>query len=356
MASINQHLYAVILAGGSGTRFWPMSRNNRPKQFLKIIGSRSLLQETIKRINSQVPSSHIYVVTNVRFQNLVHEQTAPYRIPRATILWEPQGKNTAPAIAWAAAVINQRDPNGIMAVFPSDHIILNQQAFLKNFEQAVSLAQQHFLVTMGIVPTRPETGYGYLKIKSSRFDGKKIWRVEQFTEKPSLKLAERFLRRKKYLWNSGMFFWRCDVILNQIQKFLPPVYAAFEKKSHQAHAEKIWPRLPSISIDYGILEKAPNVATIPAKNIAWSDLGSWESLMEYFCRDTVGNIIRGDVVEINCKNMMISTDKRLVAAIGLQDVILIDTPDALLVCRKDCSQQVKEIVDMLKNSQWKSLL
>jgi len=356
MASVNRHLYAVILAGGRGTRFWPMSRNSRPKQFLKIIGSRSLLQETIKRVSSRVRPSNIYIVTNRDFGRLIRSQIAPFRIPVKNVLWEPQGKNTAPAIGWAAAVIGQRDSNAVMGVFPSDHIILNQQAFLRCFEQAVVLAQRHFLVTMGIVPTRPETGYGYLKIKPARFEGNRIWRVEQFTEKPSLRLAERFLKRKKYLWNSGMFFWRCDVILHQMQKFLPKVHRAFEEKSDQAHANRVWSALPSISIDYGILEKARNVATVPARNIAWSDLGSWESLLDYLRGDAEGNVTRGDVIEIDCQNMMISSEKRLVAAIGLRDVILIDTPDAILICRKDCSQQVRTVVDRLKTSRRDKLL
>ena len=221
--NMKKNLYVVLLAGGAGTRFWPLSRHEEPKQFLRIIGERSLLQETLERVKSLVLSENIFVVTNRLYQRKVKEQLSAYGIFPKNILLEPEGKNTAPAIAWAAAKIHRLNPEAVMVILPSDHVIAQRDTFLKNLKEAILLAQKEYLVTLGIVPTRPETGYGYLKTKEIRVDNHKIFKVEKFIEKPPLATARKFLKEKRYLWNSGMFIWKASVILENFARFLPEV-------------------------------------------------------------------------------------------------------------------------------------
>ncbi len=348
----NKNIYAVILAGGSGTRFWPLSRKANPKQFLSIVSKRSLLQETVERIRPLTGGSGIYFVTNRAHRRLVQQQAGAYGISAKNILSEPQGKNTAPAVCWAASRLYRENPDAVMLVLPSDHLITNPKTFLRHMNEAVRLAQERYLVTLGIVPTRPETGYGYLKTQSAKHNGKTVNLVEQFTEKPSLPKARRFLKSGRYLWNSGMFVWRCDVILNAFQKHLPDVYQAFQKAKGPAAVQRMWSGLPGISIDYGILEKASAVACVPAGDIGWSDLGSWESLAEILPKDAKKNILQGTVAEVACENTCVFGDRqkgaRVIAAVGLKDVIIVDTRDALLVCRRDTSQRVKDIVEIFQ--------
>ncbi len=342
---MNQNLYIVLLAGGSGTRFWPLSRHEEPKQFLKITSGRSLLQETLSRVQSLVPPQNVLVVTNLLYQRKVKEQLSAFKISPRNILLEPEGKNTAPAIAWAATKIHRINPEAIMIVLPSDHLIAHRDSFLKNLKEAILLAGKNYLVTLGIVPTRPETGYGYLKTKEIRIQGRTILKVEKFIEKPSLATAQKFLKGKKHLWNSGMFIWKTDAILKSFAQFLPNVSQGLNE----------WHKLPSISIDYGILEKARNVVTVPASNIGWSDLGSWETLSEHLSKDNNGNIFKGDILSIDCKNTLVLGGKRLIAAVGLNNLAIIDTPDALLISSLDKSQKIKNIVGFLKKQnrpQW----
>ena len=348
------NLYAVILAGGSGTRFWPLSRKSNPKQFLKMIGEHSLLQETLARISPRVKGANVLIVTNKDHRKKVEQQTAAFKVSRKNILLEPEGKNTAPAIAWAAAHIHAQDPNAVMMVLPSDHLILNPKVFLNYVDEAVKLAEQKYLVTMGIVPTRPETGYGYLNIKSFKRFGKTVWKVKKFTEKPSLNLAKRFVQARTYLWNSGMFLWKTSVILDAFTQYLPEVAKSF--RGYRGSVNRFWSQLPSISIDYGILEKSNHVVTVPAKDMGWSDLGSWESLAEIRKKDTHGNAIQGQVIQLQCKNSLIFADQRLVSVIGLDNVIVVDTPDALLICKKDQSQHVRDIVAALKKNKQHQLI
>ena len=346
----NKNVYAVILAGGTGTRFWPFSRKSNPKQFLNITGKGSLLQETLARIWPKISGSRIFIVTNASYCKQIEGQVSRFHIPKANILLEPKGKNTAPAICWAAARIYKIDPDAVMAVLPSDHLIANRQKFSKVLEDAIALAQKNYLVTLGILPTRPETGYGYLQTAKKKIDGKSIVVVKQFKEKPSLAKAKQFIKRKNYFWNSGMFVWKSSVILQEFKKYLPSVYRLVGEKVGPAHIKKVWHRLPNISIDYGVLEKAKNVVAVPAPGIDWSDLGSWESLTEVLDKDKKGNIFKGDVIPVNCKNTLVWGGKRVIASVGLDDIIIIDTPDALLVCRKDHSQSVKDVVLNLQKS------
>jgi len=350
---LNKNLYAVILAGGSGTRFWPLSRKSRPKQFLSLEGRQSLLKQTLQRISKKVPGQQILIVTNKDYSAPIIQQARVFKIPKKNILLEPSGKNTAPAICWVANEIYHRNQTAVMAVLPSDHLILNQQAFFKHWQRGVRLAQDGHLVTLGIVPTHPETGYGYLKTRRIRIKGKMVWQVERFTEKPILSKARQFLRSKRYFWNSGMFFWRCEVILAEFQKYLPKVYRLFQGRSDLSSLRKIWPKLPSISVDYGILEKAKDVVTIPAVDMGWSDLGSWASLYEALPKDQRGNIFQGDVVDYDSHGTLVFGDRRLITTVGLQDLIVVDTDDALLVCHRDHSQRIKDVVERLKSQKRK---
>ena len=343
---MKKSIYVVILAGGSGTRFWPLSRQDRPKQFLNMLGSRSLFQQTLERIIPLVPTENVFIAANKQYHRVIQRQARIFKIPAKNILLEVAARNTAPAIAWAAARIAARDKNGVMVVLPSDHLILQPKKFLNLLKQAISLAQHGHLLTLGIVPTRPETGYGYLQIKSQQAHGGKIWRVVRFTEKPSLAKAKKIVRSGKYLWNSGMFIWRADVILAEFKKYLPAIYKQFSKRSDDQHTHKVWKSLPRISIDYGILEKARDVLTVPAQGIGWSDLGSWEALAEVLLKK--GNVLRGQVLAEGCRNTLVLGNKKLIATIGLNDVVVVDTDDALLICRQDRSQEVKKIVDHLK--------
>lgn len=334
------NLHAVILAGGSGTRFWPVSRQNRPKQFLTLVGKESLLRQTIRRVAPKVLAENVWIVANRRYQKEIKRHTSGLGIRASQILLEPKGKNTAPAIGWAAARIHARDPRAVMAVLPSDHLIQNARAFLNALDKALRLARQDQLVTFGIVPTRAETGYGYLKTKRS---GNVLW-VERFVEKPDLAKAKQFVKSGAYLWNSGMFVWKTETILEAFRKYLPSVYAA------RGNMLKAWPNLPAISIDYGVLERADNVAAVAA-DIGWSDLGSWESLAEILPKDKSGNSLKGNVTMLDCRNSFVWADKRLVATVGIHDLVIIDTPDALLVCPKHLSQEVKKLIEIFKKKQ-----
>ena len=341
------HTYAVILAGGSGTRFWPMSRRNKPKQFLNVLGKRTLLGETIKRIKAMIGAKHIYIVAHAQFKRDIAKEAKAFGIPLKNILSEPQGKNTAPAIGWAASVIYRKNPQAVLAVLPSDHLILKPAKYFKVLKEACRLAQENFLVTLGIIPTRPETGYGYLKIKNVKHRGRSISLVEKFTEKPSLKTAQQFLKSRNYLWNSGMFVWKVSVILEEFRKHLPSIYQALSK-TDQRSMNRIWKKLPSISVDYGILEKSKRVAAVGAEDIGWSDLGSFESLYEALGKDKNNNILRGDVIDIASRNTLVWAHKKTIATVGLSDMIVIDTEDALLICPKQNSQNVRAVVEILK--------
>lgn len=341
------NFYVVILAGGSGTRFWPSSRSAFPKQFLSLVGEKSMLQETLARVQTKVSGDRVYIVTNKRFQKIIQKQTAAYKVPKANILLEPSGKNTAPAIAWAAAIINSRDPQAVMAVLPSDHLIANQKAYASTLDAAMALAKDNYLVTLGIVPTRPETGYGYIKGKKVKAAGKTLHEVEQFVEKPSLEKARHYLKSGQYFWNSGMFIWKSSTILEEFRVLLPDLHCAFTKGFSQKAVEKFWDSLTGISIDYGIMEKAKRVAVVPA-DIGWSDVGSWEALWEVSSKNVDGSVYKGDVVQHASKKNLVLGNKRLVALVGMEDTVVVDTDDVLLVCHKSQSQQVKMIVDMLK--------
>ena len=334
---MKKNIYAVILAGGAGTRFWPKSRQSCPKQFLNIIGNSSLFKQTLARIKTKIPADNVFIVANKKYRSLIHREVVGLKIRKEHILLEPSPKNTAPAIYWAADRIYQENPDAVMIILPSDHYITEIKKFLKLLDEAVLEAQQDYLVTLGIIPTRAETGYGYIKGKKIKAQGKGILKVEKFIEKPDLIKAKQFVENKNYYWNSGMFVFKAKVVLEAFQEYLPQI----------KDVKKRWNDFPSISIDYGILEKAKNVSVIPAGNIGWSDLGSWEALMDVLPKDKEGNVIQGKNIVIDCQNTFISSDKRMIAAVGLKDIIIVEAGGAFLVCPKNKSQEVKKIISCL---------
>lgn len=342
-----RNVYAVILAGGSGTRFWPLSRRSKPKQFLNLTGEGTLLALTLKRLRRSVSGSRIIIVANKQFRSLILKEGKRHGVLAKNILLEPSGKNTAPAVLWAALHIRQSDPQAIIAVFPSDHLILKTKAFMNVLRQAIRLAEREHLVTFGIKPTRSDTGFGYLKVRR----GKTGLKVERFIEKPNLNTANKFVRQKIYLWNSGMFVFSVSSILKAYQKYLPKAF----KIANQRNMKKIWSKLPSISVDYGIFEKANNVYAVSAANIGWSDLGSWDSLLDLSFQGKKGNVKAGEVIDIDCDSNVLMGDKRLMVGIGLKNMIVIDRPDALLICHKGHSQKVRDVVKGLHLTK-KSLL
>jgi len=357
-------VYAVILAGGVGSRFWPLSRQLEPKQFHSVIGKRTLIQDTVWRIKDKIKNDKIFLVTNSAYFFDLQKQIASFRIPKQNILLEPEGKSTAPAIGWVAKCLYNRDPEAIMIVLPSDHLILKAKKFLQILDSAVRLALEDHLVTLGVRPARPDTGYGYLKIsekrpprrragkaparqKSGGQSGKlEYYMVERFLEKPNQQKADEYFRDKHYLWNSGIFVWKARVILEEMKRYLPNLYTRLEDLKGEGF-NRVWKKLPTISIDYGILEKSRKVVTLPAE-IGWSDLGSWQALSQAVKKDKDGNIIRADCINLDSKGLFVLGSERLITTVGLRDLVLVDTPDALLVCRKDLSQRVKDIVEILK--------
>ncbi len=342
--------YAVILAGGVGSRFWPLSRELEPKQFLKLHDDKSLLQHTVERLIPSIPIEQIYLISNQHYKFEIENQLACFSLPKENIVLEPEGKNTAPAIGLMATILSQKDPESTMIVLPVDHFIRDTKGFLDILKQAVKLAHSNYLVTLGITPRAPHTGYGYIKrrSKASKLQSN-AYLIEQFCEKPDKKKAELFYRDKNYFWNSGMFIWKSRVILKEINRLLPDL----SKKLKQLGASltinpKTWSQIKSISVDYGILEKSKKTAVIVVKDIGWSDLGSWASLSEFLPHNKSGNIIHGDSIDLGSKNIAVWGTKHLIATIGLKDLFIVDTPDALLVCDRNRTEDVKKIVEEIK--------
>lgn len=347
----NGKLYAAILAGGIGSRFWPLSRETTPKQLLKVVGDESLLKSTIKRLGPLVPSDRVVIVTNARQAEIIRLHLAydGKEVSPGYVI-EPAGKNTAAAIALAAFDLFRKDPEAVMAVLPADHVIEDGKPFRAALKAAVQAAREGHLVTFGIVPDRPETGYGYIKAAPrafTRVDGYAVRAVERFVEKPDIRRARQYLKQGGYYWNSGIFIWKASRILEEIKRHLPGTYESLEPCRSAEELTRAYSGLKEISIDHGILEKANDVVVIPA-SFPWSDMGTWSSFGEILKPDSDGNIVRGRVVDIGSKNSVIFGSDRAVATIGLKDMIIVDTPDATLVCPKDRAQEVKEVVNAIK--------
>ncbi len=337
--------YAVILAGGVGSRFWPFSRELEPKQFMKIIGQESLLQSTIQRLKGVVEPTCVYIITNNIYFYEVKAQIAKFGIPDANIILEPQGKNTAPAIGLCARLISRIDKEAVLLVLPSDHYIKNIENFKKTIKKAIACARKDLLVTIGIKPTAASTGYGYIKVNGKK-NGHIV--VDKFLEKPDLNKAKKYFKDKKFFWNSGMFIWKASVFLEEVRKYLPKLYVNLRLINSVKDIPKIWPRIEAISVDYGIMEHSRRIVLIPA-NFYWTDLGSWDALAEIFPKDKKGNISNSDTLNVDSQGVCVfARGNRLVSTIGVNNMVIADTPDALLVCDRSRTQDVKQLVDKLK--------
>ncbi|MBE6853432.1 MAG: mannose-1-phosphate guanylyltransferase [Ruminococcus sp.] len=346
---------AVIMAGGKGERFWPKSRSAYPKQFLSLTSDgETMIQKTIKRLLPLVDTEDIFIVTNESYVPLINEQLPD--IPAENILAEPVARNTAPCIALAAAVINKKYDDAVMMVLPSDHLIKYEELYLDTMRHAVRVAKKdENLVTVGITPTYPETGYGYINFCSAESeDMVGVYKVKKFVEKPCLEKAKEYLNSGRYLWNSGMFVWKVSSIMKNFERFLPAMYEGFLKMkesagtdSFSAVLEQCFSEFESESIDFGIMEKADNIYTLSG-SFGWDDVGSWLALEKINKTDEYGNYVAGDVITIDTGKSIICGNKKLIAAVGLEDVIVVDTDDATLICAKSHTQQVKKVIENLK--------
>lgn len=345
------HLYAIILAGGSGTRLWPRSRTQHPKQLLDLVSERTMLQETYDRITPLVPPQNVFVVTSWRYVDDVHAQL-PY-VPEAQIIGEPEGRGTAPPVALAALLLRERDPDAVTLILPADHVLQDAAQFRRALVSAAEVANTNYLVTLGVTAKFPETGYGYIDAGAplAEAGGMPVFQVTHFMEKPSLETAHEYVASGHHFWNSGIFIWRGDTILDAFAAYMPEMYALLQEIVSDgfdapSFAEK-WGRLENETIDYAIMEKADRVAVIPL-DAGWSDVGSWAALWDIMARDDAENAVHGNHIGIDTNHSLIYTNHRLVATIGLENMIVIDTGDALLICPQDRAQDVKKIVDELK--------
>jgi mannose-1-phosphate guanylyltransferase len=345
-------VYAVIMAGGVGSRFWPSSKEKTPKQLLKIFNENTMIQETMQRLSGVVEINDIYIITNKVQQPEILNQLPD--LPEGNIIVEPFGRNTAAAIGLAAVTLKSKDPESVMVVLPADHFIRDIDIFHNTLKTAVEFAyKSKGLVTIGIPPNRPETGYGYIQIDDRGVEDK-IFKVYTFAEKPNYATAVRFLESGDFFWNSGMFIWRADAILDEMKIHMPDLHEGLEqveKVLNTPEYEKtlihVYGQLRNISIDYGVMEKS-NKVFLTKGNFVWSDVGSWEEVYQLFEKDEDGNAIKGNVFTDMTVDSLIFSPNKFTAAIGVENLIIVNSNDALLVCRRDHSQDVKKVVDHLK--------
>lgn len=345
---------ALIMAGGRGERFWPRSRKNLPKQFLSLTGDgRTMIQLTVERILPMVKIEDVYIATNRDYKNLVKEQLP--ELPEENILCEPIGRNTAACIGLGAIHIGRKYEDAIMMVLPSDHLIKYNTMFINTLKDACEVAkEEQNLVTIGITPDYPEAGYGYIKFCPDISKGH-AYKVDQFVEKPSLEVAKEYLETEEYLWNSGMFVWKISSIMSKIKKLMPETYqgliaiqTAIGKEDEEAVLEKEFCGFQSISIDYGILEKSKDIFTIPG-TFGWDDVGSWLALERMRKTNEFGNVVTGNTITIATTNCVIEGTNKLIATVGIEDLIVVDTEDATLICAKDSANDIKKVLETLKN-------
>lgn len=352
------HFYAVIMAGGGGTRLWPLSRQARPKQMLRLGRSTTLFQDAIERLDGLVKEDHIYIVTVADQAKALQDQCP--QIPPENFLIEPQPRGTASVVGLASAFLLKKDPEAVMAVLTADHFIENINHFQILLKSAFQTAMRGYLVTLGITPTFASTGYGYIhRGEIIDFGGEmRYYRVNQFKEKPDLVNANAFFESGQYYWNSGMFIWRADQIWGEFVRLMPDLFTTLEAIYQEVGGEnqtviinKLWAGITPQTIDYGIMEQAENVVVLPAQDLGWNDVGSWDSLFDVLQPNSSGNIVvDADVLSIDCKGSILLSEKsnRMIAAIGLEDMIVVDTEDVLLLCHRKDAQRVREMVAKLK--------
>lgn len=347
--------YCVIMCGGVGSRFWPHSREARPKQFLDFFGTgRSLLQLTVDRVRDLVPAENIYLVTNRRYEALIREQLP--EVPAANILKEPARRNTSPCVCWASHHIAAKDPEATIVTLPSDHLVLKETAFKEALSRGFEFVEAgDRLLTLGIKPTSPQTGYGY--IQQGQAVDEPFYKVKSFTEKPNREMAELFLSTGEFYWNAGMFIWTARSILSAYEKYAPETAQLFDRgagiwgtPAEAAFIEEYFPTAPSISIDYAIMEKADNVY-VETVDLGWSDVGSWKALYDASPKDHNGNVTQNSrVLEHNCKDTIFAVSgEKIVVAAGLEDFIVADAGNALLICPKEMEQKIRQVVNDVKD-------
>ncbi len=345
---------ALIMAGGRGERFWPRSRKALPKQFLSLTNDgKTLIQLTVERILPIVKPEDIFISTNRNYLPLVKEQLSD--IPEKNIICEPVGRNTAPGIGLGAAYISKKyNEDTVMVVLPSDHLIKYNQMFITTLNDAIDVAEDDDnLVTLGIAPDFPETGYGYIKFSPDQMV-KRSYRVEHFAEKPDLETAKEYLMSDEYLWNSGIFVWKISSIMKRFERFMPDVHEglsvirdAVGTSQEEEVIEKTYPGFPSISIDYGVMEKSENIFTIPG-NFGWDDVGSWLALERIQNSNEFGNIIAGNVITVGTTNCIIQGKQKLIATVGMEDTVIVDTDDATLICARGATADIKKVLENLR--------
>ena len=363
-ATVKRTMYAVVMAGGKGTRFWPRSTEKKPKHLLEIFSEKTILRETVDRIKPLIPGENIFVVTGRSHAIDVMRQLPD--VPKTHILVEPLGRNTAPCIGLAALHVRRCDPGGVMVVLPSDHFIGRQKAFLRVLSIAgqAAAAGEKALVTVGVCPSRPETGYGYIERgdQIARFKRGRVFQARSFREKPDLKKARTFVRSGRFYWNSGIFVWKASTILEAIDAFLPrlgdglrEIDAALGTRREKNVVKKVYGRTAPVSIDYGVMEKSGNVLLVEG-DFGWSDAGNWDALWELGEKDRQGNVLNGKVLTVDACRSYVWSPNRLVALVGVEDLIVVETGDSVLICRRGSSQGVRDVVDALeKNRMWEYL-
>ncbi|MBM3251206.1 MAG: hypothetical protein FJZ11_00290 [Candidatus Omnitrophica bacterium] len=339
--------YAIILAGGVGSRFWPLSRESLPKQFLGIIGKESFLKAALRRIQGVIPPKRIFIVTNRSYSRQIRKEVKGFRVPPSNIILEPKPLNTLPAIGLCARMISIRDKQANLLVLPADHYIRDNAGFKRAIFKALKLSSAGFMCLVGVKPDSPCVGYGY--IKAARRIDKDIFSVAYLKEKPGLKTARRLFKEKNIFWNTGIFCFKAEVILRQIKDRLPGLHNQLSRVKYKQDIGDIWPKIKAVSIDYGLLEKSQGLVMVKA-GFDWSDLGSWDALCGVLASGNKKNVILSDCVSLDNANIFVSSYgcRRLIAAIGLRDTIIVDTPDALLICKKENAQDIKALVEILK--------
>ena len=353
--------YGLILAGGRGTRFWPRSRKTQAKQVLRFLGDRSLIQQTVDRLSPVIPPENLWVLTNQHLRDEIVRQLP--ELPKSQILAEPAQRNTAPAIGLAAHILQSLDPKAVMGVFPSDHMISKPARYLRFVRGAFRAAAQGKIVVLGIQPRWPETGYGYIEFPKGAGSG---WSdplaVRRFREKPDLPTAKRYVKSGNFYWNAGMFFWKTSVLLDALRQFLPRTATllaslpAFTSRNFAAQLKAAFPHCENISIDYAVLEKAKGVTGFATDDFGWNDVGSWNALYELLPRDGSANVARGKLLAQASTGNYVDAESKLVALLGVKDLVVVDTPDALLIADRSRAQEVGDVVKELERQRREDLL
>ena len=356
-------MYAVIMAGGKGTRFWPLSREKRPKHLLNMTGEKSIIQYTVDRISPLVAQDRILIVTGASHADQIREQLP--QIPSENILVEPVGRNTAPCIGLAAMHIRKKEPDAVMCVLPADHLIQDTEPFLASLIAARDMAEKRAcLVTIGVRPRWAETGYGYMERgqTADTIGDTKIYQVKSFREKPDRATAESFLKSGKFFWNSGIFVWKVSTLLDTIENLLPDLHEGLCAIGESIRTDRemralseVYRRIEPVSIDYGVMEKASDVVMLEG-DFGWNDIGSWDALWDVLGKDAKGNVARGRVLRSGTSNCLVHSPDKMVALVGVKDLLVVETDDALLVCRRGASQDVRKVVEHLEKKGMKEYL